>query len=540
MDYSKNFRKFPIAITLSISSIAFANPQSIQSDVSSFLNEFHSDPKKVMDAIPKKTSSAELKVPESQFSSNEQATKDYLDKKDKIRQKLMKSAAKNTQRFKPFSEYLGNDNPRYIVENPNTFIDNIKTIDSKNISTFRLSFQPWSDSYWPLSQGSVTNRYAENIGNISDIHAYANYILNQRPPATLVSEGRTNNLSPAEKYDLLVNDKNFSLTRSIMNEVRSYGTFEGWEGICHGWAAAAFMYKRPARSVKLTNPEGVEITFYPSDIKALSSLSWANLSYPTKFIGGRCNQKDPQKDPTNGRILSQECFDTNPGSFHLTLVNQMGLNNKSFVFDATYDFQVWNQPILGYSYVYFNPQTGYIANSAQDAAVALPQFTKDKFKKYRSNRAAKVVGVKTRVDYIAETGASLALRDNESKDHVISVEYYYDLELDANDRIIGGEWYQNAHPDFIWTPTAAADVSTRLVPSTTTEGYNYNIFKWQNNPTRPFNEWAFYSTYAAQRKVPLENIVRSLVAWSADDRGGEAPENCQHPCIPSKYKWLQN
>ncbi|MGY3804871.1 hypothetical protein ACWNT8_12445 [Pigmentibacter ruber] len=536
MDYSKNFRKFPIAIALCLSSIAFANPQSTQTDINAFLNEFNKNPKKVMDTIPQKKSSSNEVIPESQFSNNDQKTKEYLSKKDKIREKLMKNAYKNTRRFTPFAEYLGNDNPKYLVENPASFIDNINTIDSKNVSTFRLSFQPWSGSYWPLSQGSVTNRYAERLGAVSDINAYANYILNQRPASSLIREGKTNNLSPAEKYDLLVNDQNYSLTQSILGEVTSYGSFEGWEGICHGWAPAAYMYNRPARSVKLTNTNGVEITFYPSDIKALSSLLWANLSYPTKFIGGRCNQKDPQTD-ANGRILSQECFDTNPGTFHLTLINQMGLNNRSFVFDATYDFQVWNQPILGYSYVYFNPQTGRVAYNAKDAAIPMQQFTNDKFRKYRSNRAAKVVGVKTRIEYIAETGPSTAQRDNESRDNVISVEYYYDLELDSSDRIIGGEWYQNAHPDFIWTPTVTADVSTGLVPGNTTESYNYNIYKWQENPTRPFNEWGAYSPYAAQRKVPLENIIRSLVAWSADDRGGEAPENCKQPCIPNTYKW---
>jgi hypothetical protein len=28
----------------------------------------------------------------------------------------------------------------------------------------------------------------------------------------------------------------------------------------------------------------------------------------------------------------------------------------------------------------------------------------------------------------------------------------YDLELDENLEIIGGEWYSNSHPDFLWAP----------------------------------------------------------------------------------------
>ncbi len=536
MHCSKNFRKFPIAIILSFSSVAFAEPQSVQTDVTQFLNDFHNNPKKVMDTIPKKITSTGEIISENQFSDKAKESKDYITKKDKIREKLMKSAYKNTRRFSPFAEYLGNDNPKYLVDTPSAFIDNIDLIDTKNIATYRLPYQPWSGSYWPLSQGSVTNRYSEHL-NITDVNIYADYILNKKPPRLLISEGRTNNLSPAEKYDLLLSDSNFSLTNTILNEVRSYGTFEGWEGICHGWAPAAYMYNRPTRSVKLANAGGLEITFYPSDIKALSSLLWANLSYPTKFIGGRCNQKNPQQDPTNGRILSQECFDTNPATFHLSLINQMALNSKSFVFDATYDFQVWNQPILGYKYIYFNPQTGKTSNSYKDVALTTQQFTNDKFKKYRSTRAAKVVGVEARIEYIAETGPSAATRDSSAQDNVVAVIYYYDLELDASGRIIGGEWYQNAHPDFVWTPTAAADVTTNLVPGSTNETYFYNTYKWQENPTRPFKEWTAYSPYAAQMKVPLENIVRSLVAWSSDDRAGPIPENCQQPCIPSTYKW---
>ena len=37
-----------------------------------------------------------------------------------------------------------------------------------------------------------------------------------------------------------------------------------------------------------------------------------------------------------------------------------------------------------------------------------------------------------------------------------TVQYYYDLELDEAGEIVGGEWYNNRHPDFLWTPTPEA------------------------------------------------------------------------------------
>ena len=38
--------------------------------------------------------------------------------------------------------------------------------------------------------------------------------------------------------------------------------------------------------------------------------------------------------------------------------------------------------------------------------------------------------------------------------------FVYDLELDANLRIIGGEWRDQARPDFIWRPRPGTKPST--------------------------------------------------------------------------------
>ena len=538
MPHSKDLYKFSIAIMMGITSIAHAESEI---NLDKFLKEFHENPSLTMDKIPTKKQVSGNTTRNPQFSSNEISSKEYLEKKDKIREKIMKNGNNKSREFSPFSAYLGNDNPQYLIDNPGTFIDNINIIDSKNLASSRLPFQPWSSSYWPLSEGSITNRYSDPNIPRSDVNKYAKYILEQRPADTLVNEGRTDLLSPAEKYDLLMGDKNYSLTNSILNDVKSYGLFEGWEGICHGWAPAAYMYNRPIRSVKVSNPEGKQITFYPTDIKALSSLLWANLNYPSKFIGGRCNEKNPQRD-ANGRILSQDCFDSNPASFHLALINQIGINKRSFVFDATYDFQVWNQPLLSYSYYYFNPQTAQSSYKSSDVMINKANYTRDKFKSYRSNNATYIVGVKTKVEYISETYPDASSKDSPNRDSIVAVEYIYDLEVDSNGKIIGGEWYQTAHPDFMWTPIGNADVSSSVVPFPNTGDYNflnmYYNYIWNENPTRPASEWAYYSAYAAQNhRVPLENVVRNLDAWSSVDNGGVAPEQCKQPCVPNIYKW---
>ena len=54
----------------------------------------------------------------------------------------------------------------------------------------------------------------------------------------------THLLSPAEKYDLLVGDANYGLTKQMWNAGKGYhdryGSVESWMGYCHGWAPAAY------------------------------------------------------------------------------------------------------------------------------------------------------------------------------------------------------------------------------------------------------------------------------------------------------------
>src|SRR3954451_13614937 len=61
-------------------------------------------------------------------------------------------------------------------------------------------------------------------------------------------------LSPAEKYDLLVGDRNKTLTRFMISEGLPYyqrtGKVETWMGYCHGWAPASFMMPRPGRAIQ--------------------------------------------------------------------------------------------------------------------------------------------------------------------------------------------------------------------------------------------------------------------------------------------------
>lgn len=332
-------------------------------------------------------------------------------------------------------------------------------IESLNLKTGRVQVQPWSGDYWAYASGILAARYLDpEFVYLYDWKKRFD-LVNENPASKIIKdrgqEG-VNSLSPSEKYDLLVGDEAGSLTASMWNQGKQYfdeyGNVESWMGICHGWAAAAIMEPRPQKSIEVSSFEGgLQVKLNPSDIKGLVSYSWATNRVRTVTLGSRCNKKDPARDE-QGRIKDSECFDLNPSTWHIVVTHMVGLNKRSFVMDATYDYEVWNQPVVGYSYTYFNPETRKSEKQLELATVTRENFTKDPYAKYRAAEARSFVGVSMRVGYVTETMASDAQNDSSQQDAIRWVNYDYDLELDANGNIIGGEWYLDSHPDFVWNP----------------------------------------------------------------------------------------
>ncbi|MEZ4471831.1 MAG: hypothetical protein R3F60_13780 [bacterium] len=384
----------------------------------------------------------------------------------------------------------------------------LEAMDAAGLKAARLAENPWSDDYWAICTGQLGKRYADrNFPTSLEWEAAHHYVLDHTA-ADIVASGDAaaiDALSPAEKYDLLVGDTAFTLTRYMWEQGRYYfeknGEVETWMGICHGWAPASYMLGRPLAPVTVAAADGqTRITFHPADIKALASQLWARSRTVSKFIGGRCNDKDPAED-ANGRVTSPRCFDTNPGTWHLAVVNQIGVSKRSFVIDATYDYEVWNQPVVAYAYDLFHPVTRAVG-SPSETIVPIGQLGEDRFKPYRSANAAYVVGVHMRLSYIAETNPRHQQADGPENDRVRTVEYIYDLELDANRQIIGGEWHQQAHPDFLWTPPAgvkAISPADRFSPGTWASG------------TVPFL-WRVAARNGASQGLPLARVVEALIS----------------------------
>ena len=447
------------------------------------LAQFESNPSAFMNALPQKAG-----APSPAFSADVVASRAFISAKNVLR------------KDGPADAPGSNDQAKNLVD----ALSVTALADMHAIRSSSLAESAWSDDYWGLYAGSTAKRYSDPaFPSGEDWKVLTDYVRTKQPM-------NADDLSPAEKYDLLVGDTGKTLTKFNLDEGKPYydssGKVETWMGICHGWAPASFMLQRPTKVVEVLAADGrTKIKFYPSDIKALGSLLWANTSPTTKFIGGRCNVKDPAKD-ANGRIKDTACRDTNAGTWHLAVVNQIGKARRSMVIDATYDYEVWNQPMYGYSYSYFNPQTNKAYATLSYAKVAVADYTNDKFKAYRAPGTTHIVGVSMDARWTVETYPSHNTPDSANRDAISGARYLYTLELDAAGKIIGGEWHQNAHPDFLWVPPPG----TRAVSASEPTGTQP---VWDGRTAIP-TTWQTAARTSSVYGQPLANVVESLVRLS--------------------------
>lgn len=499
-----------LALTLALP-VAYAGTSE---EIQQFHARFHQAPAKVMEEMPARTQVA--KAIDSVFTDEQIASGEYITLKDQQRRTLLNGGGQGIGVRSIMSRY--NDNPADLVDAGNQLIDNLFSLDQAAPRTYSLAVQPWSDTYWPLYSGATSWRYGDPELRRSYPRKWQDYFdFSQQNPVETYSLETRANLSPAEKYDLIVGDSDFSLTKNAWDSGKGYadrnnGEVETWMGLCHGWAPAAYMLPRPSKTITVKDANGEDLVLFPSDVKAMGTMLWANARFDTKFIGGRCNIKNPDKDES-GRIKEQQCFDTNPGSWHISVLNQLGISHRSLIIDATYDYQVWNQPLQSYKVSYFNPETGRTYDKLEDAVIAMSEFESDKFSTYRAQQATKVVGVRMDIDYIVETNPSHRRTDSEDYDGVTSVSYYYDLELNDAGDIIGGEWYQNRHPDFLWTPSVGAEAQSYYAVSGT----------WNEGESIPAS-WKSNAKKASRYGHPQTALVNELFRRASDQVQGFEPE----------------
>lgn len=306
-----------------------------------------------------------------------------------------------------------------------------------------LSKKPWSGDYWPTYKGGITYRW-----NDRDSWGVERYGYTPSAYQDLVDKDLSF-LSPAEKYDLMMGRFDYPLTYEERQRTKIMRTVPGsseyrpgykipyWEGLCHAWAPATIGYQEP-NPVTVLSPNGLEIPFGSSDIKALLSHFLHETPAKTQFLGMRCNidVDELQKKYRNGEISwsyymqqKKACADTNAGAFHLVLSNQVGLLDEGFIADVTRGAEVWNQAVYAY-------ETQVLEEKQGASWKAAPGTVKE-------------IRVHTRMYYTTEIPHSF---ERPSGQPTVFKDYNYWLEINKRGEIVGGEWKNSRanRPDFLW------------------------------------------------------------------------------------------
>lgn len=194
-----------------------------------------------------------------------------------------------------------------------------------------------------------------------------------------------------------------------------------WHGHCNGLAAAGTMTPEPLHDVTYQG-----VSFSVADVKALLTELWQGGG---TGIGGRCEDETPVLDG-NGRMVEAGCRNLNPATLHVALANFLGRQGKPVIVDVSPGKQVWNYAVKAF-------QTSLTFADAAGASAALRLASGA----YAYNPSAARFA-------LADTVLTLASGDTKR--------YGYVLELDAQGKILGGEWTGGSktdHPDFIWRHT---------------------------------------------------------------------------------------
>lgn len=146
--------------------------------------------------------------------------------------------------------------------------------------------------------------------------------------------------------------------------------------------------------------------------------------------------------PTSAEIFG--CWDLNPATFHMALLQKLGKEKQSLVIDRTRSGQVWNQPIYEAKFSFSD--------------LKLASTTTDVLAQHRAPGTKYLLEVKADVKWTSEpTKPRMVYEEGFDRRYLITTSYEYTLEFDRAQRLIGGEWGlleeikpKQKAPDFIF------------------------------------------------------------------------------------------
>ena len=388
---------------------------------------------------------------------------------------------------------------------------NLRVLDSTSSQEVDLNIQPWGDRFWQLQDGLLASRYSDAnykvLKTFQDKHEYIlkNSVENilAEPIAKRASD--IDALSPAEKYDLLVGDSQMTLTQTEWAEVdrtAKVGALAKWDGICDGGSAASIYFHEPKNEVNVKSPSGENIRFHLTDIKGLEALLWSSYNLNIPVVGNRCKTKNPAKDE-NGVIVDPACAGVNPGAWHIALLNLLGRRKQVLFINRSNDAEVWNVPVLAYKLKYFKPGAAVDTGSFSDSEMRIKDLAIDKFHDYRAPQTEFIVGAAVSIDIA--TG-SVDSRDLPMKAPLKTMSFKYELELNSEGKIIGGEWIDEKHPNFMWAVS-----NPGYIPLTQGDlKLSGQTWLGQSVPAT----WLDAIRFSSQKNQPLAMIILKLVELS--------------------------
>lgn len=295
---------------------------------------------------------------------------------------------------------------------------------------FRLSAQdaPWAGNYFPMTKGGLAHRWA----GPPEQKKKTKEQWQQQADLDKLSPEEISRLSPAEKYDLWVGDKELSVTRHELNyrgPLRPTPV-QDWEGFCNGVRCAGINLPEPTAPITVKNPNGVEITFQPADLKALAGASYFYVE----------NYAQIGTPSAKGAAEAQP----HPVVFDIALRAYLADNKKAFVIDSNLGPEIWNESVIGYK------------REVKRAAVS------SLWRRFMNPGVHSVVRVSTQLETLGEI--SIENSNKPTKEAVAAgkmmktTKLSYLLYLDKNGRAVDGRWENGSlggqrGVDFAWFGT---------------------------------------------------------------------------------------
>ncbi|MDA8792611.1 hypothetical protein N9N67_05160 [Bacteriovoracaceae bacterium] len=389
--------------------------------------------------------------------------------------------------------------------------NNLLKMEEKSLMNLsaRKTFS-WRGYSWPYLFGAASFRFLHpKFSSPSSSYSSNRNKFFKLTTEELINSGKIKDLSPAEKYDVLLGDKELTLSRAQWKladtEVRG-GSIPYWVGLCHGWSAASGSVSMPSKSVRAKSSwkDGLWVEFTPTDLSVLATLLWSHGQYLVDIIGDRCE----------GRKVKGPCGeDLEVADFHMALTNIIGLKKKFLVMDYSRNYVVNNMPILKYQYQYLDlkNKSKPVRAKLSDALSLKKQLARRSWRRGRHSKVKYVVGIKTIIYAHQEKVPGTVLTSN-----FMEKNFIYDLELDSNFKIIGGRWHTSNIPDFVWYPSpgeTATSLNDRRIKG---------LYRADEAPSSEFTQYASGFTTENGIKVkgssefgqPLKPLIDQLLKLS--------------------------